>query len=119
MIRMRKKIIEFMRQNGIAVFAEADKGSGVIHIEKLGSLESWDLFQQLVLYSEVDVLCDRTRSKFPFQVWGQGDTGCLISWLDENKATAMFFDSERKEKALTDWLRILDQKVRMLYKSVE
>lgn len=64
---MGQKIIEFMRENGIAVFAEADKEMGLVHIEKLGNLENWDLFQQLILYSNVDALCDSTRSAFPFQ----------------------------------------------------
>lgn len=78
-IQMRKKIIEFMRENGIMVFAEADRVTRIVHIEKLGGLERWDLFQQLVLYSDVDVWCDSTRSRIPFQTWGQGNTGCLIS----------------------------------------
>ena len=36
---MRKKIIEFMRENGIMVFAEADRVTRIVHIEKLGGLE--------------------------------------------------------------------------------
>ncbi len=112
---MEQKIIGFMRENGIAVFAEADRETKAVHIEKLGSLESWDLFQQLVLYSDVDVLCDSTRSKFPFQTWGQGNTGCLISWLDENKAVVLFFDCEMTGAAFTDWIRDLDQRVRQMW----
>ena len=88
---MEQKILAFMKENGIAVFAEADRTTGAVHIEKLGDLESWDLFQQLVLYSDVETLCDSTRSHFPFQVWGQGGTGCLLSWLDGGKAVALFF----------------------------
>lgn len=112
---MEQKILAFMKENGIAVFAEADRISGAVHIEKLGDLESWDLFQQLVLYSDVETLCDSTRSRFPFQVWGQGDTGCLLSWLDGVRATALFFDSELSGAAFTEWVRELDQKVRVLY----
>ncbi len=112
---MEQKILEFMRKNGIAVFAEVEKETGIVHIEKLGSLESWDLFQQLVLYSDVEVLCDSTRSRFPFQVWGQGGTGCLLSWLDGGRTTVLFFDSGRSGVAFTEWVRELDQKVRTLY----
>lgn len=112
---MGQKIIEFMKENGIAVFAEADKETGLVHIEKLGSLESWDLFQQLILYSDVDVLCDSTRSAFPFQTWGQGNTGCLISWLDESRAAVLFFDCELTGAAFSKWITDLDQKVRTLY----
>ena len=116
---MEQKILAFMRENSIAVLAEADRETGIVHIEKLGSLESWDLFQQLVLYSEVDALCDSTRSKFPFQTWGQGNTGCLISWLDENRAAALFFDCELSGMAFAKWVRELDQKVRTLYQSAK
>ena len=63
---MEQKILAFMKENGIAVFVEADQTTGAVHIEKLGDLESWDLFQQLVLYSDVEALCDSTRSQFPF-----------------------------------------------------
>ena len=69
---MEQKILVFMKENAIAAFAEADRTTGAVHIEKLGELESWDLFQQLVLYSDVETLCDSTRSHFPFQVWGAG-----------------------------------------------
>lgn len=113
---MEQKMIEFMKENGISVFAEADKETGIVHIEKLGSLESWDLFQQLVLYSDIAVLCDSTRSQFPFQIWGQGDTGCLLSWLDDGRAAALFFDSELSGPAFTKWVSELDQKVRVLYR---
>ncbi len=116
---MEQKIIAFMKENGIAVFVEADKKTKAVHIEKLKSLESWDLFQQIVLYSDIDVLCDSTRSKFPFQTWGQGDTGCLISWLDKNKTVALFFDCELRGTAFTNWIRKLDQKVRQMYKQEE
>lgn len=111
--------LEFMRENGIAVFVEADRTMGAVHIEKLGNLANWDLFQQLVLYSHVDTLCDRTGSHFPYRLWGQSETGCLISWLSEDRAIALFFDSERKKEALIDWIEKLDQKVRLLYKEEE
>lgn len=116
-LQMRQKILEFMRENDIAVCAETDRTTGTVHIEKLGNLESWDLFQQLVLYSDTDTLCDSTRSQFPFQVLGQGDTGCLLSWLDGGKAAALFFDCQLTGAAFTKWVRALDQKVRQMYKS--
>lgn len=112
---MKEQMIEFMKENGIAVLAEADRKTNVVHIEKTGSLESWDLFQQLVLHTDVDVLCDSTRSKFPFQTWGQGNTVCLISWINENKAVALFFDCELTGEAFPSYIRMLDQKVRQLY----
>lgn len=65
-MQMEQKILAFMKENGIAVFAEVNRTTGAVHIEKLGDLESWDLFQQLVLYSDVEALCDSTRSHFPF-----------------------------------------------------
>lgn len=113
---MEQKIFDFMKENDIAVFVEADRATGAVHIEKLGSLKSWDLFQQLVLYSDVETLCDSTRSEFPFQVWGQGDTGGLISWLDEGKAIALFFDCRLAGPELMKWLRVPDRKVRQIYR---
>ena len=112
---MEQKILTFMKENGIAVFAEADRTTGAVHIEKLGDLESWDLFQQLVLYSDVETLFASTGRQFPFQVWGQGGTRYLLSWLDDGRAIALFFDSELSGPAFTEWVRELDQKVRGLY----
>ncbi len=45
---MEQKILAFMKENGIAVFAEVNRATGAVHMEKLGDMESWDLFQQLV-----------------------------------------------------------------------
>ena len=39
-MQMEQKILTFMKENGIAVFAEADRTTGAVHIEKLGDLES-------------------------------------------------------------------------------
>ena len=33
---MEQKILVFMKENGIVVFAEADRTTGAVHIEKLG-----------------------------------------------------------------------------------
>lgn len=59
---MEQKILNFCK-NATTVFAEADRAAGAVHIEKLGRLESWDLFQQLVLYSDVEPLCDRQHQE--------------------------------------------------------
>lgn len=106
-----------MRENGIAVFVEADGKTGAIRMEKLGDLENWDLFQQLVLYSDADTLCDSSGRRFPYQVWGQGGTGCLLSWLSDGRAAALFFDSQLSGKAQIDWVQALDKKVRSLYET--
>ena len=60
---MEQKILTFMKENGIAVFAEADRTTGAVHIEKLGDLESWDLFQQLVLYFDVETQIGRASCR--------------------------------------------------------
>ena len=79
---MEQKILAFMKENGIAVFAEANRATGAVHMEKLGDMESWDLFQQLVLYSDVEALCDNTRSHFPFQVWDRETPDvCSPGWM--------------------------------------
>ena len=85
---MEQRILEFMRENGIAV------------------LGAW---------RTIWAASDSTRSQFPFQVFGQGDTGCLLSWLDGGKAVALFFDCKLAGAAFTKWVRELDQKVRQMY----
>lgn len=107
--------IQFMRENGIAAFAEADRVTGVIRIEKIGNLEYWSLFQELVLYSDADRLYESTGDAFPYRIWAQGDTGCLISQITENLATALFYESKLDVKARIDWVGELDKKVRALY----
>lgn len=109
--------IQFMRENGIAAFAEADRTAGVIRIEKIGSLEYWSLFQELILYSNADRLYESTGSSFPFRVWRQGGTGCLVSRITENLATALFYETKLDVKAQIDWVEELDKKVRALYEA--
>ena len=109
--------VPFMRENGIAAFAEADRATGVIRVEKIGSLEYWSLFQELVLYSDADRLYESVGTAFPYRIWAQGDTGCLISQITENLATALFFNSELSGKAQIDWIEELDKKVRVLYEA--
>ena len=110
---------QFMRENGIAAFAEADRTAGVIRVEKIGSLEYWSLFQELVLYSDAARLYESTGSSFPFRVWRQGDTGCLVSQITENLATALFYETKLDVKAQIDWVEELDKKVRALYPQAE
>jgi len=69
--------IRFMRENGIAVFAEADRTVGAVRIEKLWGPANWDLFQQLVLYPDADTLCDSTGSPFSFQLLIPGLQPCF------------------------------------------
>lgn len=111
--------VPFMRENGIAAFAEADRSTGVIRVEKIGSLEYWSLFQELVLYSDADRLYESTGDEFPFRIWGQGEIGCLVSRITENLAAALFFNSELSGKAQIDWIEELDKKVRALYEGAD
>ena len=39
-LQMRQKILEFMRENDIAVCAETDRTTGTVHIEKLGPVSA-------------------------------------------------------------------------------
>ena len=109
--------IQFMRENGIAAFAEADRATGVIRVEKIGSLKYWSLFQELILYSDAARLYESTGSSFPFRIWRQGDTGCLVSQITENLATALFYETKLDVKAQIDWVKELDKKVRALYEA--
>ena len=111
--------ISFMKENGIAAFAEADRATGVIRVEKIGSLEYWSMFQELVLYSDADRLYESTGDEFPFRIWGQGEIGCLISQITENLATALFFDSELRGIEHVNWAQELDKKVRALYEAAD
>jgi len=40
-MQIEQKILVFMKENGIALFAEADRAAWAIHIEKLGNLGKW------------------------------------------------------------------------------
>ena len=111
--------IQFMRENGIAAFAEADRAAGVIRVEKIGSLEYWSLFQELVLSSDAARLYESTGSSFPFRMWRQGDTGCLVSQITESLATALFYETRLDAQARIDWVKGLDEKVRALYKAAD
>ena len=109
--------VSFMRENGIAAFAEADRSAGVIRVEKIESLEYWSLFQELVLCSDTDRLYESVGTAFPYRIWAQGNTGCLVSRITENLATALFFDSELRGIAHVEWVQELDKKVRALYET--
>ena len=85
---------EFMKANGIAIYAEADLPAGLFRIIKRGGeLESYSLFEQLILFQSAESLGKYVEGQLLPRIWTQGKTRCVLSMPDAHRIIALFYDS--------------------------
>ena len=85
---------EFMKANGIAIYAEADLPAGLFRIIKRdGELESYSLFEQLILFQSAESLEKYVEGQLLPRIWTQGRTRCVLSMPDAHRIIALFYDS--------------------------
>jgi vacuolar-type H+-ATPase subunit C/Vma6 len=93
-------LYEFMEQNNIAIVAKADFKNKKFDIVKRDvELESFDLFEQLILFSNTDKLLASLEEQILPRIWAQGNTKCVICKLNSENVIALFYDTcmEAKE----------------------
>lgn len=87
------KIDEFMVKNEIVIFVEVDLKYKRFNIRKRDvTMESYDLFEQIVLYSSIEDLKDNVSGQLLPRIWTQGNTKCIFSKPDEERIIAIFYD---------------------------
>ena len=85
---------EFMEANEIAIYAEADLPAGPFRIIKRGGeLESYSLFEQLILFQSAESLGKYVEGQLLPRIWTQGKTRCVLSMPDAHRIIALFYDS--------------------------
>ena len=108
-------IISFLRRNGIAVLVEIHRRDGAARTEKLEELAEPHLFRQLIECTDGEGLYQVGGGHFPFQMFNQGETWCVLSRFAPDRVIALFYNSG--EDTLTNYHRAqeLDEKVRIFY----
>lgn len=110
------KIDDFMVKNNIAIFVKADFGSKSFDIIKNDIvLESYDLFEQLILYSNVDNLFESVNGQILPRIWSQGNTKCVICQISEEQIVALFYDTRMDVKANYLFAKQVDNKMKELF----
>ena len=84
-----------MEANEIAIYAEADLPAGPFRIIKRGGeLESYSLFEQLILFQNAESLEKCVEGQLLLlRIWTQGRTRCVLSMPDAHRIIALFYDS--------------------------
>ena len=106
---------EFIEENNIGIFVKADFRSKRYDIIKKDILlESYDLFEQLILYSNVDSLFESVNGQILPRIWSQGKTKCIICQISEEQLVALFYDTHMDVKDNYIFAKEIDMKLKEL-----
>ena len=87
---------EFMNENGIAIYAEADLTAATFRIVKRdAALESYALFEQLILCQSAENLEKYLEGQPLPRLWRCGGTRCTVGRPEPDRIVALFYDSGR------------------------
>lgn len=106
-------INDFIEKNDIAIIAKADLNNKRFEIIKRDvELESFDLFEQLVLFGSVDSLMANVEGQILPRIWGQGNSKCVLCKPNEELIVALFYDSNMDAKENYFYAKQLDALVK-------
>lgn len=109
-------IDEFIRENGIAIFVIVDLKSKRFDIKKMNvELESYDLFEQLILFSNADSLLDNISGQILPRIWTQGNTKCIISQPNGAQIIALFYEKHLDAKDNYFYAKQLDMQLKEIF----
>ncbi|WP_022770794.1 hypothetical protein [Butyrivibrio sp. NC2007] len=92
-------INEFIEKYNIAIVAEADIENKRFEIIKRDKeLESYDLFEQLILFGNVKSLVENVEGQILPRIWTQGKSKCILCQKAEGQVVALFYDCEMDAK---------------------
>lgn len=87
-------INKFMKENSIAIWVEVDLKEKIFFIRKNNiPLTSYVLFEQLILFKNVDDLLKCISGELMPRIWMQGNTKCMLSKSNDEKMVAIFYDN--------------------------
>ena len=106
---------EFIEKNDISISVKADVRSKRYDIIKKDILlESYDLFEQLILYSNVDSLFECVNGQILPRIWSQGKTKCVICQISEEQLVALFYDTNMDARDNYLFAKEVDMKLKEL-----
>lgn len=109
------KLDEFIDENGISVFVKADIRTKRFEVIKTDiKHETYNLFQQLILYNSVDNLFESVKGQILPRIWSQGKTKCVICQINEEELVALFYDTSMDAKDNYLLVKQLDMKIKEL-----
>ena len=88
------RVNDFIEKNEIAIRAKADLNNKRFEIKKRDvELESFDLFEQLVLFGSVESLMANVEGQILPRILGQGNSKCVLCKPNDEVIVALFYDS--------------------------
>ena len=92
-------IKEFMHNHNLAILVDVDVENDMFHVHKINrELQSYDLFEQLILFGNVEDLLHSVSGQILPRIWTQGNTKCVISRLSDDKLVCVFYDTQLDAK---------------------
>lgn len=110
-------IDEFIIKNDIAIFVIADLKNKKFDIMKMDiELESYDLFEQLILFSNTESLLESTLGQLLPRIWAQGNTKCIVSQPNDEQMIVLFYEKCMDAKEHYFYAKQLDIQLKEMYK---
>lgn len=108
---------EFIEKNKIAIFVKTDyKAKRFEVIKKDIVLEANDLFEQLILYGNVDSLFKSINGQILPRIWSQGKTKCVICQINQELLVVIFYDTTMDAKDNYLFAKQLEMKIKELFR---
>ncbi|WP_147367735.1 hypothetical protein [Butyrivibrio sp. X503] len=106
---MNMNIIEFIEKYDIAIAVKVDiKNKRFEIIKRDVELESYDLFEQLILFGNVDSIVANVEGMILPRIWTQGDSKCVLCKKSKEQIIALFYDKRMDAKEHFFYAKQLD-----------
>lgn len=91
---MNEKIEQFIVENHIAIYVDADLENGKFIIKRMDiPLESENLFKQLLLFNNIENLQEYVSGQWMPKFWTQGNTKCIMCQPNDAHILVLFFEN--------------------------
>lgn len=109
-------INDFIEKNNIAILAKADlRNQRFDIIKKDVELESYDLFEQLILFNSVGNLVESLNGQLLPRIWTQGNTKCVVCQPNNEQMVVLFYDKCMDAKDNYFYAKQLDSQLKELF----
>ena len=108
-------IDDFVEMNEIAICVTVDLRKKFFYIIKKDELESYDLFEQLILFNNIENLAESLNGQILPRIWKQGNTKCVISKPNDEQIVALFYEKIMDEKDNYFYAKHLDLLLKELF----
>ena len=110
-------INELIEKNNIAIVAKADlKNKRFEIINSNLELESYDLFEELILFGNTDTLLESVEGQILPRIWTQGNTKCVVCKPNNELLIALFYENSMDAKENYFYAKELDSLLKDIIK---